>query len=72
MVFRRTLFRRVAILGTGLIGGSIGLAMRKEKLAGQVFGHSRQETSIKTAIEMGAIEDGAIEKKKVVNGADLV
>ena len=72
MVFRRTLFRRVAILGTGLIGGSIGLAMRKEKLADQVFGLSQKDESIKTAIQMGAIEDGATDMKKVVYGADLV
>jgi prephenate dehydrogenase len=72
MVFRRTLFRRVAILGTGLIGGSIGLAMKKEKLADQVFGLSGREESIKTAIKMGAIEDGTTDMKTVVYGADLV
>lgn len=72
MVFKRTLFRRVAILGVGLIGGSIGLAMKKEKLADQVFGLSRQDANIKTALAMGAIEDGTTDMKTVVYGADLV
>jgi prephenate dehydrogenase len=72
MVFNRTLFRRVVIIGTGLIGGSIGLAIKKQKLAGRVVGVSRQEASIKTAIAMGAIDEGSTDIRKVIGGADLV
>ncbi len=72
MVFQRTLFRKVAILGTGLIGGSIGLAIKKHKLASVVVGTSRQEASIKAAIDMGAIDEGTTDIRKAIAGSDLV
>jgi prephenate dehydrogenase len=72
MVFNRTLFRRVVIIGTGLIGGSIGLALKRQRLAARVVGVSRQEASIKAAIEMGAIDEGSTDIRKVIGGADLV
>ncbi|MBF0569385.1 MAG: prephenate dehydrogenase/arogenate dehydrogenase family protein [Candidatus Omnitrophica bacterium] len=72
MVFRRTLFRKVAILGTGLIGGSIGLALRKQGIASEVVGLGRQEASLKLAVEMGAIDEGTTDIRKAIGGADMV
>ncbi|NLE64355.1 MAG: prephenate dehydrogenase/arogenate dehydrogenase family protein [Elusimicrobia bacterium] len=72
MVFNRTLFRQVAIIGTGLVGGSIGIAMRKGKLAGKVIGCARHEATLKTAEVIGAIDAGTTSLQKAVYGADLV
>ncbi len=72
MVFKRYLFRKVVILGTGLIGGSIGLALKKQGLAGRVVGTSRLETSLRTAVTMGAIDEGEMDLQKAIAGADLV
>ncbi|MEI6438078.1 MAG: prephenate dehydrogenase [Candidatus Omnitrophota bacterium] len=72
MVFRRHMFRKAVILGTGLIGGSIGLALKKEGLAEKVVGMSRHEASLKTALTMGAIDIAETDLQKAIGGADLV
>lgn len=72
MVFQRTLFGKVAILGTGLIGGSVALAMKKKKLANQIVGFSQQESSLKTAMSMGAIDHKTRDVIKAIQGADLI
>jgi prephenate dehydrogenase len=72
MVFRRHLFRKAVILGTGLIGGSVGLALKKHGLAGKVVGHSRHEASLRTALTMGAIDEAEMDLQKAIAGADLV
>jgi prephenate dehydrogenase len=47
---------RVALLGVGLIGGSIGLAAR-ERLGAHVIGWNRSPAALDTALEMGAIDE---------------
>lgn len=54
-------FRQVSIIGLGLIGGSLGLALRKGKIARKVIGFSRHEATIRRAIARGAIDDGDTE-----------
>ena len=65
-------FNQVAIIGTGLLGGSIGLAIRKKRLANEVVGVSRTERSLRLAKKMGAIDRGAARIPQAVRGADLV
>ena len=72
MVFSRHMFRKVTILGTGLIGGSIGLALKKNGLAEKVVGMSRHEASLRTAVTMGAIDIAETDLQKAIAGADLV
>ena len=72
MVFRRHMFRKAVILGTGLIGGSIGLALKKEGLAETVVGMSRHEASLRTALSMKAIDIAETDLQKAIAGADLV
>jgi len=66
------IFRRIAIIGVGLIGGSIGEAVRKRGLAETVIGIGRREVSIKEALKRGAIDEGILDFRKGVRGADLV
>lgn len=66
-------FKRVAILGVGLIGGSMGLALRRIGFAGRIVGISRAAT-IERAVELGAIDEGFSydELPAALNGVDLI
>jgi prephenate dehydrogenase len=64
-------FKQVTIIGTGLIGGSLGLALRKRHLARRVIGCDRAPV-LERAIECGAIEAGAPNPIDAVHGSDLV
>jgi prephenate dehydrogenase len=48
--------RTVAIIGVGLIGGSIGLALRSKGLAGRVVGIGRDASRLEEARRLGAID----------------
>jgi len=64
---------RVAIIGLGMIGGSIALALKKSKVKGlQVIGIPRREETLKEALKAGAIDEGTTDYKKGVAGADVV
>jgi len=52
------LFRQVSIVGLGLIGGSLGMALRQKKIARRVVGFSRHPETIRRAKARGAIRDG--------------
>ncbi|MDD5465228.1 MAG: prephenate dehydrogenase [Candidatus Omnitrophica bacterium] len=65
------MFDKVVIIGTGLIGGSIGLDLRKKHLAGQVVGLSRKKGNANLAQKSGAI-DSVAASLDVVSDADLV
>ena len=64
-------FSRVAILGTGLIGGSFGLALRKHFPDISIVGFDREETA-KAALARGAVRETARDLAAAVRGADLV
>jgi prephenate dehydrogenase len=64
-------FRRVAIIGTGLIGGSFALALRKQFPEISVVGFSRAGSASR-AVERGAIHEAAPDIASAVRGADLV
>ncbi len=65
------LFNKVAIIGVGLIGGSIGLGIKKKKLARHVIGISRHKKTINLAIRRGAIDRGYLDISEI-SKADLV
>jgi prephenate dehydrogenase len=72
MPLRGYLFKRITIIGVGLMGGSIGLAVKKYKLAREVIGLSQKQTTLAMAQKMGAIDQGYHDVKKAVADADLV
>ena len=63
--------RRVAIVGIGLIGGSFGLALRREFPAARVVGFDRADV-LAQALGRGAISEAASDIVSAVRGADLV
>lgn len=62
----------VAIVGVGLIGGSIGLALRQRNLAESVIGIGRRQVSLRIARRVGAITHTTIDLAKGVAHAELV
>ena len=64
--------QNVAIVGVGLIGGSIGLALRKLGLAEKVIGVGRRQVSLRIARRVGAVTNTTIDIAKGVAEADLV
>jgi prephenate dehydrogenase len=65
-------FARAAVIGVGLIGGSLGMAMRKRRIAREVIGVARVPETIGAARARGAIDRGTTDPVDGVAGADLV
>ncbi|MCK5306039.1 MAG: prephenate dehydrogenase/arogenate dehydrogenase family protein [Candidatus Omnitrophica bacterium] len=65
-------FKKIAILGVGLIGGSIGLAVKKKGAAQEIRGLTTKRSTLAKALCRKAIDSGTLSLKKAVSGADLV
>ena len=63
--------RQITIIGTGLIGGSLGLALRKKKFQGKIIGCDR-EAMLEKARDRGAIDSGASDPADAVRGSQVV
>jgi len=68
----QAIFQTVAIVGPGLVGGSLGLALRKRGLAGRVIGVGRRDSSLQAALRAGAVHEATLDLARGVAGADLV
>src|SRR5215510_3049228 len=65
-------YETVAIVGVGLIGGSIGLALRERRLARQIIGIGRRQQSLDVARSVGAIDHGVTNLANGVSQAQLI
>lgn len=65
-------YETVCIVGMGLLGGSLGMALKRRGLARRVIGVARRPESLAQACERGAIDDGSLDAAAVVGEADLV
>src|SRR5438034_8245493 len=65
-------FATVALVGMGLMGGSLGLAMRERRLARRVVAVARRPETVRRAVELGAADEGCSEPREGVAAADLV
>ncbi len=63
--------RQITIVGTGLIGGSFALALRRKKFAGMIVGCDR-ESALQRAKQCGAIDKGYAEPADAVRGSQVV
>ena len=63
--------RQITIIGTGLIGGSLGLALRKKGFKGKVIGCD-QAAVLRRAKKIGAIQQGITDPVKACKGSDVV
>ena len=65
-------FGKVAIIGVGLIGGSLAMVMREKGLTGSIVGIGRGVENLKTAKELGVVDAYTTDVTEGVKGADLV
>ena len=63
---------RVALLGVGLIGGSLARALKRSGWATSIVGYARREDELQKAIELGVIDRYSLEPERAVEGADVV
>lgn len=65
-------YDRVALIGLGLIAGSMSLAMREAGLAGEIVGYARSPETRATAREIGLVDRVVETPAEAAAGADLI
>ncbi len=65
-------WQKVTLVGVGLLGGSLGLAIKQRRLAAKVDGFVRRSVSIGECEKMGVVDHATRDLKRAVENADLV
>ena len=65
-------WKKVTLVGVGLLGGSLGLALKKRRLASEVAGFVRRAGSVEECKRLGAVDFATQDLSVAVEGADLV
>jgi prephenate dehydrogenase len=65
------MIKTLAIIGVGLIGGSIGLAAKRRGVAERVLGVGRRQTSLQEALACGALDEGSLDLAATVRQAEI-
>ena len=65
-------FQKITIVGVGLLGGSIGLAVRRGRLVREVAGFVRRAASLKDCERAGAVDYAVTDLLAAVSNADLI
>src|SRR4051812_7727353 len=66
------LWQKVSLIGVGLLGGSLGLALRERSLAKCVVGYVRRQSSIDECVRAGAVDSATRNLLEAVTDADLI
>jgi prephenate dehydrogenase len=66
------LIQRLAIMGVGLIGGSLARALKRARAVGEVIGCGRNINNLQQAVELGVIDCYDTNPAQAVTGADMV
>lgn len=64
--------KRIAVIGMGLMGGSLGLALKARGLASSVVGYARRAEARQEALDRGMVDEMCDSPVAAVSGADLV
>jgi len=64
--------QRLTIIGVGLLGGSIGLAIKARNPRVRIAGVGRRRESLEAALKVGAIDEAHLDAIPAVTGSDLV
>lgn len=67
-----TRFGRLAILGLGLIGGSLAKALKQQHAVSEVVGWGHREASLQKGVELGVIDRYSLDLAEAVKDADIV
>ncbi len=65
-------WQKITLIGVGLLGGSLGLAIKQRRLAGRVEGYVRRTTAIAECEKSGAVDRATTDLPSAVRDADLV
>lgn len=63
---------KISIIGAGLLGGSLGMAIRQRKLAGSVYAYVRRAESVAECIDAGAATQATLDLAEAVKDAALI
>ena len=63
---------KLVVIGVGLIGGSVAIALRKAGLVGKIVGVGRGRANIQRALELGVIDEASEDVAAAVQDADIV
>jgi len=66
------MIRRLAVVGVGLIGGSLARALRAAGEVGEIIGCGRGKANLERAVELGVIDRYSHDVAEAVAGADAV
>ena len=66
------MFKKVCIIGCGLIGSSIARGIKKNKLADKVVSSNRSKNTNKKVINLSIVDEASSDTKKIVRDSDLV
>jgi len=66
------LFNKMAVIGVGLIGGSLARVLREKGAVREVVGIGRGEANLKRGVELGVLDSYTTDARVGVAGADLV
>ncbi len=69
---KKKLFNKICIFGVGLLGGSIGMAIKKNGLANEVIGVGRDIGRLRKAVSAGAVDKVTTDYTAEVKDADLI
>ncbi len=65
-------WQKIALIGVGLLGGSLGLAIKQRRLASRVVGYVRRQASVAECHKYGVVDEASTDLATVVTEADLV
>jgi len=66
------MFKKVCIIGCGLIGSSIARAIKKHKLSKKVVSSNRSESINKKVVELKIVDEASSDTKKICKDSDLI
>tara|TARA_B100000378_G_scaffold24628_1_gene18815 strand:- start:189 stop:1088 length:900 start_codon:yes stop_codon:yes gene_type:complete len=66
------MFKKVCIIGCGLIGSSIARAIRKNRLSSKIVSSNRSDIINKKVIKLRIVDDSSSDTKKMVKDSDLI
>lgn len=65
-------WQKITLIGVGLLGGSLGLAIRQRRLADEVHGFVRRPASIAECERLGVVDHATCDVERAVENAELI
>ena len=65
-------WKKITLVGVGLLGGSLGMALKERRLADPVVGFVRRAASVAECERLGAVDLATLDLQRAVEGAELI